>query len=186
MTEPSTKGRGAIKFVFWAVCSIGLFVLVGYLHTSGKFEEWYYHKAADEGYAVNADAFKNATIESPATLEIGSFGKLDGLQAVKVNKGDLLPMSANGIILKKIIDEGKRAKVDGDKLMVMVPWKMESAKGFKFKDTFKHKGIETYPWAAVVNVLLVVFIGVSLGYMAEGFTDVIGIKLEKIRHFEGH
>jgi hypothetical protein len=35
-------------------------------------------------------------------------------------------------------------------------------------------------------VALVIGLGISLGYMAEGATDLFGLKLEKIRHFEGH
>jgi hypothetical protein len=46
--------------------------------------------------------------------------------------------------------------------------------------------VKTYPWAALVNVLIVIGLGVTLGYMAEGVTDLAGYKLEKIRHFEGH
>ncbi len=30
------------------------------------------------------------------------------------------------------------------------------------------------------------FIGVGGGYMAEGFTDMFGLRLKKIKHFEGH
>ena len=59
---------------------------------------------------------------------------------------------------------------------------MKEAKGFKFKDTFKHKGVETWPWSGVWNVLIVALLGLSLGLMAEGFTDMLGLKLEKIQH----
>jgi hypothetical protein len=61
---------------------------------------------------------------------------------------------------------------------------VKESKGFKFKDTFKHKGIETWPWVGVWNVLIVALLGVSLGLMAEGFTDMLGLRLEKIRHNE--
>jgi hypothetical protein len=62
---------------------------------------------------------------------------------------------------------------------------MEQAKGFKFKDTFKHKGVETWPWAAVWNVAIVFILGLALGLMAEGFTDMLGLRLEKIQHHTG-
>jgi len=41
-------------------------------------------------------------------------------------------------------------------------------------------------WGAAWNVAMTLGIGLALGFMAEGFTDLLGIKLEKIRHFEGH
>jgi hypothetical protein len=160
-----------------------MFILVGWLHVSGKFSDWYYYQAEEDGYVINADTFAQASAETPALLEIGQFSSLDGLKAVKVKKGDLLPRLANGIITDKILKKGKRAVLEGNRIKVMIPWEIQESKGFKFKDTFKHKGIKTYPWAAVVNVALVVFLGISLGYMAEGFTDVLGIKLEKIQHF---
>jgi hypothetical protein len=84
------------------------------------------------------------------------------------------------------VKKGKRVKLEVDTLKVMVPWQIAQQSGFKYKDTFKHKGIKTYPWAAVWNVLITFGLGLSLGYMAEGFTDLLGVKLEKIRHFEGH
>jgi hypothetical protein len=159
---------------------------VWHLHASGRFSEWYYYRAAADGYAINADAFSNATKENPALLDIGSFAKIEGLQAVPVKKGDRLPLKANGIILSEQLEKGARASLDGNQIKVTVPWEMAQAKGFKYKDTFKHKGVVTFPWAAVVNVALVIGLGIALGYMAEGFTDLLGIKLEKIRHFEGH
>ena len=127
----------------------------------------------------------HATAESPAVLEIGPFTELDGLQAVRVKKGDRLPANANGVIPEEVLKAGKRAALVGDQIRVTVPWEIQEAKGFKFKDTFKHKGIETNPWAAVWNVVMVIALGLSLGFMAEGFTDLLGIKLEKIHHFEG-
>jgi hypothetical protein len=185
MAERS-RGRAAVKFGFWTASSIAGFLLIAHLHTSGKFAAWYYCTAAEDGYAVNADTFMKATPDNPVLLEIGSYEKLDGPQAVAVKKGDRLPTSANGIITSSVLKEGKRATVEGSQVKVTVPWKIEYAKGFKFMNTFKHKGVKTYPWAAVYNVLLIFGLGIALGFMAEGFTDVIGIKVEKIRHFEGH
>ena len=185
MSGPS-RGRAAVKFGFWAALAVSMFGLVGYLHTSGRFAEWYYYQAAEDGYAVNAQTFQDATVEHPAILEIGAFDSLDGRKAVAVKKGDRLPRLANGLILLKVLAEGKRAAVEGAQIKVMIPWEIQQSKGFKFKDTFKHKGVKTDPWAAVYNVLLVAGLGLTLGFMAEGFTDLIGIKVEKIRHFEGH
>jgi hypothetical protein len=45
--------------------------------------------------------------------------------------------------------------------------------------------VETYPVAAIYNVLLVIGLSISLGFMAEGFTDLLGVRIDKIQHFEG-
>jgi hypothetical protein len=180
------RSRSAIKFIFWTIVSAGFFLWVAHLHVSGRLAEWYYYSAADGGYAVNANEFYNATKENPAILEIGSYARIDGLQAVPVKKGDRLPLEANGIISDEQLESGKRASLQGNQIIVTVPWEIKESKGFKYKDTFKHKGIRTYPWAAPVNVVIVIGLGIALGYMAEGLTDLLGVKLEKIRHFEGH
>ncbi|MEW6368070.1 MAG: hypothetical protein AB1714_25870 [Acidobacteriota bacterium] len=185
MGEPS-KGRAAVKFLFWTAAAIGMILIVVRAHTSGQMAAWFYYSAADDGYAVNADSFVNATKSNPAVLQVGAFGRIEGRQAVPVKKGDRLPLNANGVILAKVLKDGKRATLQGNELTVTVPWEIQQSKGFKFKDTFKHKGIKTYPWGAVWNVLVVAGLGLSLGFMAEGFTDLIGIKFEKIQHFEGH
>jgi hypothetical protein len=181
MAGPS-KGRAAVKLAFWTVIAAGLFAYAAHAHRSGQLAARFYHAAAAEGYAVNANAFATATKESPAVLEIGRFASIDGLQAVAVKKGDRLPRKANGVIAMSILKEGRRAALDGGRIRVSVPWEFQQAKGFKFKDTFKHKGIKTYPWAAAWNVLMVIGLGLSLGFMAEGFTDLLGMKLEKIKH----
>jgi hypothetical protein len=185
MVEMSRK-RAAIKLAFWTLAAIGLIGVIVQAFVSGKMAAWYYYRAAADGYAVNADVFRDATSASPAVLKIGQFASIDGLVAVPVKKGDRLPAHANGIILADVIAKGKRAALDGDVVRVMVPWEIQQAKGFKFKDTFKHKGVATNPWAAVWNVFMVLSLGLSLGFLAEGFTDLLGFKLEKIRHFEGH
>lgn len=48
---------------------------------------WYYWEAAADGYAVNANTFKEATKEKPVSLEIGPHAEITGLQAVPVKKG---------------------------------------------------------------------------------------------------
>jgi hypothetical protein len=143
---------------------------------------WYYYKAKTDGYAVHSGYFKNATKENPAMLQIGKFDKIEGLQAVEVKKGDRLPQNSDGIIDKKLIKEEKRAKLEGGMLKVMVASEIKDAKGFKFRDTFKHKGVETNPWSGAWNVAMVLAIGFALGLMAEGFTDILGLKLDKLSH----
>lgn len=364
-----SKSNALVGFVFWGACAAAMFVLVVHLHKSGKFAEWYYYTANAKGYAINADNFRDATKDKPAYLKIGKFDKIEGLQAVPVDKGSRLPENCNGVIMigdlvddkrarfedtsvvvkapidsldkeykrikaemkeeikekkkgaakdgysinidetknaspqnpvyfevgkftklngpqavevkkgdvepegasgiigvnmategsqallegnrikvtaplslnedeggyavvgsslegasegspvtlevtrkrniqpnqafpikkgdilplnvtaiikKEVVVEGSVASLTPDKqLTVLVPWEIKDAKGFKFKDTFKHKGIKTYPVAAIWNVLIVFGLGISLGFMAEFFTDVLGIKVEKIHHFEG-
>jgi hypothetical protein len=179
------RGRGTIKFLFWLVISAGLFYYAFHTYYSGQMVGWYYYKAGADGYAVNANTFKEASKANPALLQIGSFEKIEGLQAVPVRKGDRLPINANGIISREQLKKGERAKLEGSLIKVTVPVKIKEAKGFKYKDSFKHKEIRTNPWAAVWNVALILVIGFSLGLLAEGFTDMMGYKLEKIKHFEG-
>ncbi len=179
------KSRGAVKFVFWMALALGLIAYATWSYTSGQMVEWYYYKSKTDGYAVNANTFLAATKEKPISLEIGKFDPITGLQAVAVKKGDRLPTNTNGVISKKELEEGKRAKLDGDKLVVMVPIQIKEARGFKFKDSFKHKGVETNPWSGVWNVPWILALGVCLGYSAEGMTDMFGLKLTKIQH-HGH
>ena len=68
---------------------------------------------------------------------------------------------------------------------MMVPVQIKESKGFKFRDTYKHKGVTTNPWSGVWNVFIVCGLGFALGMMAEGFTDMLGIEVKKIKHFEG-
>ncbi|MEW6615544.1 MAG: hypothetical protein AB1401_08785 [Thermodesulfobacteriota bacterium] len=184
MAEVS-KGRGAVKFLFWTIVAVALFYYAFHSYYSGQMVSWYYYKAGAEGYAVNTKAFKDASKEKPAMLEIGSFETIHGLQAVPVKKGDRLPANADGIINNEVIKKGKRAKIEDRYLKVMVPKEVKEAKGFKYKDTFKHKDIKTNPWSGVWNVSIILALGLSLGLLAEGFTDILGFKVEKIEHFEG-
>jgi hypothetical protein len=179
------RGRAIVKFVIWTVLSVALFAYAWSTYRSGQMVTWYYYKASTDGYAVNDSTFKGATKEKPAILQIGAFQKIEGLQAVLVKKGDRLPENADGIISNKILKEGKRAKLEGNTLKVMVPAQIEEKGGFKYRDTFKHKGVQTNPWSGVWNVAVVLLLGFFLGMMAEGFTDMMGFKLKKIQHFEG-
>lgn len=179
------KGRAIIKFVVWTILSVALLAYAWSTYRSGQMVTWYYYKASTDGYAVEVSSIMNATKEKPAVLQIGTFQKLEGLQAVLVKKGDRLPENANGVISNKILKDGKRAKLEGNTLKVMVPAQVEEKSGFKYRDTFKHKGVQTNPWSGVWNVAIVLFLGFFLGMMAEGFTDMMGFKLKKIQHFEG-
>jgi hypothetical protein len=179
------KGRGVIKFVVWTVLSVALLAYAWSAYSSGQMVRWYYYKASSDGYAVNDSYFRNATKEKPAVLEIGAFQKIEGLQAVPVKKGDRLPANADGIISSKIVKEGKRVKLEGNTLKVMVPVQIQEKGGFKYRDTFKHKGVQTNPWSGVWNVVVVLLLGFFLGMTAEGFTDMMGFKLKKLQHFEG-
>ena len=183
MAEVKSR-RGAIKFAVWTVVSAALFYYAWGTYASGQMITWFYYKADTDGYAVNESYFMNATKEKPAVLQIGNFKKLEGLQAVAVKKGDRLPANTDGIISNKILKDGKRAKVEGNTLKVMIPAQIQEKSGFKYKDTFKHKGVETNPWSGVWNVAVVIALGFSLGLMAEGFTDMIGFEIKKIKHYE--
>ena len=184
MAEAS-KTRGAIKFLVWTAIAAAIIVYFWVEYFNGNLVQAYYYKAKTDGWAVNADTFKDATKDKPAILQIGSFEKIEGLQAVPVKKGDRLPTNTNGIIDKKTVEEGKRVTLDGNTLKVTVPSQIKEAKGFKYRDTFMHKGIETDPWGGVWAVGFILALGLHLGLMAEGFTDMCGYKLEKIKHYEG-
>ncbi len=184
MAEVS-KTRGAIKFFVWAAVAAALTVYLWVEYYNGTLISWYYYKAANDGWAINSETFKDATKEKPGILQIGSFQKIEGLQAVPVKKGDRLPTNTNGIIDKKTVQEGKRVTLEDNTLKVTVPTQVKESKGFKFRDTFKHKGIETNPWGGLWSVCFILALGFALGVMAEGFTDMCGYKLEKIKHYEG-
>lgn len=185
MAEVS-RARAAIKFCFWTLAAAGLILVMARAYTSGQLAAWFYYEAKVDGYAVNARSIMHATKEAPAVLKVGSFASVDGERTVLVHKGERLPANATGVIGADVVKKGRRARLEADTLVVTIPWQIAEKSGFKFRDTFQHKGIQTYPWGAVWNVLMTLGLGLTLGYMAEGFTDLLGIKLEKIRHFEGH
>ncbi|MFH0901491.1 MAG: hypothetical protein V2A73_12765 [Pseudomonadota bacterium] len=181
-----TRVRAAIKFLFWVAASTGVVGLVVHSFRSGQMTGWYYHRSSVDGYAIDADGIGEATKEHPVVLGIGDFAQIDGLQAVPVKKGQRLPRNANGVIAETILKEGRRATLEENQIVVRIPWEVKQAKGFKFKDTFKHKGVKTNPWSAPWNVGIVFALGICLGFMAEGFTDLLGMRIQKIKHFEGH
>jgi len=126
----------------------------------------------------------SATKDKPVLLKIVKQDDVNGLVAIPVSKGDRLPKNANGVISLAEIKSAKRAVIEDQTIKVMVPWQIKEAKGFKYKDTFKHKGIRTNPWSGAWNVAMVLCLGLALGLLAEGFTDLMGYKIEKIQH--GH
>lgn len=178
------RRKAAFKFCFWLLVSVGLFGYVFHSYNSGQMIQWYYYTASHEGYAVDANLSMHATKDKPVVLNIQKQAEVNGLVAIPVAKGDRLPRNANGVISLNEIKSGKRAALEGETVKVTVPWQIKESKGFKYKDTFKHKGIRTNPWAGVWNVAMVLALGLSLGLLAEGFTDLMGLKIEKIEH--GH
>jgi hypothetical protein len=176
------RQRGVVKFAFWTVIAACVIVWTVHSYSSGQMAEWFYHRAAASGYAVNADLLKGATKDKPAVLQVTTGDRLDGLVAIHVEKGSRLPRNTNGVIDDALLAKGKRATLSGSTLSVSVPWEIKQSKGFKYKDTFKHKGIETWPWSGLWNVLVVALLGLSLGLMAEGFTDMLGLRIEKLQH----
>jgi hypothetical protein len=178
----SHQQRGVVKFAFWTVIAAVVMTLTVRSYVTGQMAGWFYHRAAVNGYAVNADTFKDASQSKPAYLQVATGDEIRGLEAIRVEKGDRLPRNTNGVISDETVAKGKRVVLAGSTLQVLEPWQIKEAKGFKFRDTFKHKGVETWPWSGVWNVLIVALLGLSLGLMAEGFTDMLGLRLEKIKH----
>ena len=179
------RRRETIKFIVWTVLSLALVFYICYEYYSGEMISWYYYETSTTGYAVDVNTFKDATKDKPMKLEIVQAAEIKGLQAVPVKKGDRLPKNANGVISKKDVEEGKRVALEGNTLKVMVPSQIKEAKGFKYRDTYKHKGVQTNPWSGVWNVAVILALGFCLGTMAEGFTGMLGMKVKKIKHYEG-
>ncbi len=139
MAEAS-KTRGAIKFIVWAAIAVAL---IGYLwieYYNGTLIGWYYYKAKSDGWAINSETFKDATKDKPAVLQIGSFDKIEGLQAVPVKKGDRLPTNTNGIIDKKTVTEGKRVTFEGNTLKVTVAEPSQGIQGIQIQGYFQAQG----------------------------------------------
>jgi hypothetical protein len=184
MMSARERRRAALKLLCWGTVATASVLYVVHCHRSGQLSQWFYHTASVDGYAVDADAFKDATPRRPALLAPVASGHLHGAVAVRVRQGQRLPPHANGVIADTVLRAGKRAAVDGDRIKVMVPWEMQQAKGVRFKDTFKHKGVKTYAWAGVWNVVMVLILGIALGFLAESVTDLLGVRLERIQHHE--
>jgi hypothetical protein len=180
--RPPSRERAALKFLAWLLVSAALFGYAINEYASGAMLRWYYYQAKADGYAVNARAFAEATPAHPAALQIGAFTRVDGLRAVRVRAGDRLPEGATGVIDADTVRKGMRARLDGDHLLVLVPWEVRESNGFTFRDGFAHKNIRANPLSGVWNLVMVLLMGLSLGLMAEGFTDLLGVRLQKSDH----
>ena len=180
----TNRRKAAFKFCFWLAATVALFGYIIHSYTSGQMIQWYYYTASLDGYAVNANLSMSATKEKPVVLNITKQDEVNGLVAVPVAKGDRLPKNANGVISLAELKSGKRAVLEGQTIKVTVPWQIKETKGFKFRDTFKHKGVRTNPWSGAWNVAMVLGLGLSLGLLAEGFTDLMGMKIGELQH--GH
>ena len=95
------KAKGTTKFLIWTALSLALIYYTCYSYSSGQMTSWYYYESSFEGYAVNANAFKDATKENPATLKVLASQEITGLQAVPVKKGDRLPRTATASSAKR-------------------------------------------------------------------------------------
>lgn len=178
--------RGMIKFGFWAIAAA---IVAGYAiqaYTSGLMVHWYYYQAMEDGYAINHKDLMDATVEKPLYLKVVDKNEIMGLEAVRVKKGDVLPQNATGVISQDIVESGRRVALEGDQLKVMIPWEIKESKGVKYKDTFAHKSVQTNPLSGVWNLVMVVLLGVTLGFLAEAFTDMFGVKFRKPAHGGGH
>ena len=144
MADASTT-RGAIKFIVSAAIVAALIAYLWVEYYNGTLISWYYYQAASDGWAINSDAFKNASKDEPASLEIGSFQKIEGLQAVPVKKGERLPPNTNGVIDEKTVQEGKRVTLEGNTLKVTVPYKLRTTAGFKVQGILQAQGYRNIP-----------------------------------------
>ena len=169
------RGKAAFKFCFWLAASVALFGYIIHSYTSGQMIQWYYYTASLDGYAVDANLSMSATKEKPVVLNITKQDEVKGLVAIPVAKGDRLPRNANGVISLAELKSGKRAVLEGQTIKVTVPWQIKETKGFKYKDTFKHKGIKTNPWSGVWNVVMISALGLSLGLHGRGIHRYDGL-----------
>lgn len=180
--------KATVKLIFWLIAAVSLVSYISHSYTSGQMIRWYYYRASVDGYAIDANTFAKATKENPVQLAIVTANEIRGLQAVPVRKGDRLPQNTNGVISTSELKAAKRVSMDAqtNTIRVAVPTQIKESKGFKYKDTFKHKGVRTNPWSGVWNVSMVLLLGLTLGLLAEGITDFMGMKIEKIDHAIAH
>jgi hypothetical protein len=184
--KEASRSRASIKFLFWVVASIVVFAYAITTYRSGEMVHWYYYKAKADGYALNTRRVVDATPQNPATLTVGTFDDVHGPRTVLVKAGEILPQGATGVIDLPTVTAGKRVKLAGDSLTIMIPWRLVEAKGFMYRDEFTHQNVQTNPMSGVWNVLMIGAIGLCLGYLAESITDLFGFKFKKIDHTVGH
>src|SRR5512143_798004 len=101
--------RGVVKFAFWTVIAATVIGFTVRSYTSGQMAEWFYHRAAVSGYAVNVDQLQNASQGQPAVLRVVHDRQIDGLVAVRVEAGDRLPRNTTGVISDETLAKGRRA-----------------------------------------------------------------------------
>ena len=180
--------KATVKLIFWLIVAVRLVFYISHSYTSGQMIRWYYYTASVDGYAIDANTFAKATPRILSQLAIVTANEIKGLQAVPVRKGERLPQNTNGVISTSELKAAKRVSMDAttNTISVAVPAQIKESKGFKYKDTFKHKGVRTNPWSGVWNVAMVLLLGLALGMFAEGVTDFMGMKIEKIDHAIAH
>jgi len=185
---PTEKKKAWVKLIFWFAASVALASYMVYSYASGQMVRWYYYTASTDGYAIDANTFNKATPAQPVRLAITASDEIIGTQAVPVKNGQRLPAHTNGVISLSDLKSGKRVALESEanSIRVMVPSRIAESKGFKYRDTFKHKGVRTNPWSGVWNVAMILILGFSLGKFAEGATDCMSIKIEKIDHAIAH
>ncbi|MDA8218792.1 MAG: hypothetical protein M0Z94_14385 [Dehalococcoidales bacterium] len=179
-------GQALIRMAFWAVVAVLVFSFAINSYLSGEMTHWYYYKASTSGYAINDNSFLAATKDKPILLQVVAADQIVGQQAVKVSKGDLLPTGANGVIAKADVQDGKRVALEGSNLKVMVPTQIKEQSGIKYSDTYRHKGIETNPLSGPWNVGVVLLMGLSLGMLAQAFTDLFGLEFKPTGQTRAH
>ncbi len=180
-----SRWQSTAKALCWSTIAGLLIWTVVRAHASGQMAAWFYYRAAYDGYAIDADAVMRATPEHPAVLALSTSHRIEAATAVRVRKGDRLPAGATGVVGDDEIRKGKRARLAGSALEVTVPWLATQQAGFRFRDTFRHKGVEPNPWVGVWNLAMTLGIGLSLGLAAQGLTDLFGLRLAPIRHAAG-
>jgi hypothetical protein len=180
------KGRVLIRFAFWALATALIFSFAINSYTSGEMVNWFYYRAKVDGYAINDKAFMDATKDKPALLAIVQKDAIIGLEAARVKAGDLLPRGANGVIEDSELRDGKRVALEANQIRVMVPIQIKEAKGIAYKDTYKHKGVQTNPLSGPWNVAVVVLMGLTLGMLAQAFTDYFGLEFKQPAKSSAH
>ncbi|MHB1132958.1 MAG: hypothetical protein ACYC4L_11275 [Chloroflexota bacterium] len=178
--------RTMVRLVFWAVAAALIFAFVVNSYTSGEMVNWFYYRASLDGYAIDDRAFMDATTEQPAFVTIVQQDFISGPQAVRVRAGDLMPRGANGVIADAEVQDGKRVALEGNRIKVMVPTQLKEAKGITYKDTYKHKGIQTNPLSGPWNVLVVLTMGLTMGMLAQALTDLFGLEFKQATKASAH
>jgi len=180
------RARALIRVVFWGAVAVAAFTYAISFYLSGDMVNWYYYRAATDGYAINNNAFLDATTAKPVVLTVVQKDALSGPEAVQVKKGDLLPRGANGVISAEDVAAGKRVALENNQLKVMVPTQIKEQAGIKYRDSYQHKGVQTNPWSGPWNVGMVLIMGLSLGMLAQAITDALGMEFKAPKQAHAH